>query len=226
MPSLTSKPPAGSSSRLQRLAAVIRRSLATVTGARSPHASCSRTTRSPEPSSASLMASTSTPRAGDVTTGAGLRRRRATGTTRNGRSRRSASATTSASPGPCGEQADRHLVAALVRIRVRVARGAGEADADRAVEQGMPVAAVVEHGDAERRLGDVDVAVGADLELRRVPRRRRVGRAADGSELHAARRRVGAHVEGEGNGQQVLVVVPVELDVRCRAAASRRGGCT
>ena len=182
-------------------------------GARSPHASCSRTTRSPEPSSASLTASTSTPAPVTVTTRAGSPDAVPPSTTRTGRSRRSASATTSARPGPVREQADGHLVAALVGVGVGVAGGAGQADPHGAVEQGVAVAPVVEHGDAERRLGDVDVAVGADLELGRVPRRRRVRRPAHRPELHAARRRVGPDVERERQRQQVLAVVPVELDV-------------
>ena len=187
---------------------------ATVTRVRSPHASCSRTTTSPEPSSASLTASTSTPVPVTVTTGGRNRPARChRRPPARGRSSRSASATTSARPGPCGNRLIVTLVATLVGVGVGVAGGAGEADPHGAVEHGVAVATVVEHGDAERRLGDVDVAMGAHLELGRVPRRRGVRRAAHRAELDAARRGVGADVERERQRQQVLGVVPVELDL-------------
>ena len=51
------------------------------------------------------------------------------------------------------QHADRHPVAALVGQRIGVAGGAGQADPHHAVEHGMPVAAVVEHGDPEAGLG-------------------------------------------------------------------------
>jgi hypothetical protein len=76
----------------------------------------------------------------------------------------------------------------------------------------VPVATVVQHRHAEVGLADVDVAVGADLELGGVPGRRRVRRPAHVSELDVARRGVGADVERERHREQVLVVLPVELD--------------
>ena len=123
--------------------------------------------------------------------------------------------------GAVREQAHGHGVAALVGVGVGVAGAADEADADGTVEHVVAVAAVVEDGDAERRLGDVDVAVRAHLELGGVPRARRVRRAAHGAELDAARRDVGADVERERQRQQVLLVVPVDVDLDVEA---RRAG--
>ena len=111
-------------------------------------------------------------------------------------------------------------VAALVGVGIGVAGGPQQADPHLPVEHAVPVAPVVEDGHAETGLGDVDVAVGAHLELGRVPRRRRMGRAPDAAELHVARRRVGAHVERERHRQQVLVLVPVDLDVDVEAGAA------
>ena len=76
----------------------------------------------------------------------------------------------------------------------------------------MPIAAVVQHGDTEVGLADVDVAMGADLELGGVPGRGRMRRATDVPELDVAGGGVGADVERERHRQQVLVVLPVELD--------------
>ncbi len=72
-------------------------------------------------------------------------------------------------PGPVGEQAERHLVATLVGVGIGVAGAARQAHPHRPVEHVVAVAAIVEHGHAERGLGDVDVAVGAHLELGGVP---------------------------------------------------------
>ena len=222
IPSLTSKPLAGSSSRLHRDAAVIRPSARTLTRARSPPASWSRTTRSPDPSSASLTASTSTPTPVTRTTGAGIP---CAPPPTNGADREVETLGLGdhvGAPRPVREQADRDLVAPLVRVGVRVPRRAGEADSDGAVEQGVAVAPVVEHGHAEGRFGDVDVTVGAHLELGRVPRRRRVRRTGDGAELDAARRGVGPDVERERHRQQVLGVLPVEVDVHVEAGEPAR----
>ena len=89
-------------------------------------------------------------------------------------------------------------------------------------EHPVPVAPVVEHGDAEVRLGDVDVAVGAHLELGGVPRRRGVRRPPHGPELHAARRGVGVHVERERASTAGARRDASRARSRRRGAASRR----
>ena len=121
-----------------------------------------------------------------------------------------------------GQHRQGHAVTAVIRARIRVLRGAGQADADRSVEHAVAVAAVVQDGDTEVGLGHVDEPVGAHFELGGVPRVRRMGRAGDRAELHIAARGVGSHVEGEGHRQQMLVVVPVELDVHEERRAARR----
>ena len=115
-----------------------------------------------------------------------------------------------------------HRVTAVIGAGIRVLRGARQADADRSVEHAVAVAAVVQDRDAEVGFGHVDESVGAHLELGGVPRVRRMGRSGDRAELHVAARRVGAHVEREGHRQQVLVVVPVEIDVHEQRRGSRR----
>ena len=115
------------------------------------------------------------------------------------------------------EQRQGHLVVTEVGAGVGVLRRPGQADAHGvdpvAGVDAVAVAPVVEHGDAERRLGDVDEAVCAHLELGGVPRRGGVRRPAHRPELHAARGLLGVHVDGEHHRQQVLVVVPVEGDL-------------
>ena len=178
MPSETSKLPAGSSSRLQRLAAMIRRSPRD----RDPGAVAARLVQPHDevagPVVGELDGVDLDAVAGDVTTGAGYRRRRAVGDHAHRQVETLGLGDHAGEAGPVREQADRDVVAPLVRVGVRVAGGTGEADPHGAVEQGVAVAPVVEHGDAERGLGDVDVAVRADLELGRVPRRRRRGSGA------------------------------------------------
>ena len=112
------------------------------------------------------------------------------------------------------------VVPALIGIRIGIPGRPQQADPDLPVEHAVPVPPVVEDGHSETGLGDVDVAVCAHLELGRVPRRRRMGRAPDAAELHVARRHVGAHVERESHRQQVLVLVPVDLDVDVEARAA------
>ncbi len=119
-----------------------------------------------------------------------------------------------------GQHRQGHAVTAVIRTRIRVLRGAGQADANRSVEHAVAVAAVVQDRDTEVGLGHVDEPVGAHLELGGVPRVRRMGRPGDRAELHIAARRVGPHVEGEGHRQQMLVVMPVEIDVH-----EQRRGC-
>ena len=219
------------SSRSHAAAATMRRGAAIVVRTRLPVASCRRTITSPEPSSATFTASTSAPCAVTVTAGAGAlphRARHAPDTTRNGRSRRSASIDDVGEAGAVGEQRQRHLVMAVVGARIRVLGGPGErtrtcdpGTAPIRAEQPVAIAPVVQHRDAEVRLGDVDVAVRAHFELGRVPRRRRVRRPLDRTELDAAARGVGVHVEREHHRQQVLVVMPVERDLDVEARRPR-----
>ena len=117
-----------------------------------------------------------------------------------------------AQPGAMREQRQVHGVRSAVGGRVGVARGPCQTDPHPPAEQPVAVAAVVEHGHAEVGLADVDVTVGADLELGGVPRGGRMRRAPDVPELDVAGGGVGADVERERHRQQVLVVLPVELD--------------
>ena len=116
----------------------------------------------------------------------------------------------------------RHRVTAVIGTGIGILRGAGQADANRSVEHAVAVATVVQDRDAEVGLGDVDEPVGAHLELGGVPGVRRMGRAGDHAELHVAAGGVGPHVEGKRHRQQVLVVVPVEVDVHEQHRGSRR----
>ena len=214
MPSPTSRPDSGSSSRLQRLAARIRRSHRTVTRVRSPTDSCSRTIRSRlvgvvgELDGVDLDAvaeRASRPGRAPTTRDPDTHPQRRVEPLGLGHHRR-------ASPGPCGNRAR------CTAWWPRSASGSGYC-APRArltrtppAEQAVAVAAVVEHGHPEPRLADVDVPVRAHLELGGVPRGRRVGGPAHVAELDVARGRVGVHVEREHHRQQVLAVLPVELD--------------
>ena len=181
-------PPSGRTPRPRRSAWTA----ATVAATRLPVASCRRTTMSPLPSSATLTASTSTPRPVTVTTGAGSSDRRAVARPLLDDPQRQLEplglGDDVGEPGAVREQRQRHGVMAVVGGGVGVLRRPGEAAPRTAPPNStVAVAPVVEHGDAEVGLGDVDIAVGAHLELGGVPRRRGVRRAAHGAELDAAR---------------------------------------
>ncbi len=225
MPSPTSSPAIGSSSRLQRHAAAIRRSACTSTRRRFPHASWRRTIRSPEPSSASLTASTSTPVAGrthDRRPAAPSVARRPQPTVaddRSGAFSRAASRTTSARPAPCGQHREGHL------CRPWSAPGSGYLAARARLTRTL----------RRTRCGRSGRRSGWRHRSRARPRRRSGGRtprtwrrprgSTDGSGARRRRtarrtRRVGAHVDRERHRQQVLVVVPVEVDVDARRGAA------
>ena len=73
--------------------------------------------------------------------------------------------------------------------------GPQQRHANAAVLHAVAVPTVVEHGDAERRLAEIDVAMGAHLELGRIPRVAGVRRSLDVTELDVAGRLTGVHVE-------------------------------
>ena len=79
-------------------------------------------------------------------------------------------------PGTVREHADGHRVAAVVGVGSGYLAARSSDTRNSAVLNTVAVAAVVEHGDAERRLAEVDEAVGAHLELGRVPRAARMSR--------------------------------------------------
>ena len=141
-------------------------------------------------------------------------------TMRSGMLKRSASATTSARSGTVRKQRPGAPSAARGRRRVGVARRTRQAHPHLTVEQTVAVPAVVRApATPNDGLAQVDEPVGAHLELGGVPRRRRVGRPSDVTELDVAGRGVGVHVEREHHRQQVLVVLPVEVDVDVEARA-------
>ena len=115
------------------------------------------------------------------------------------------------------QQRQGHGMASVVGAGIGVFRRPGQADPYRVPQEAVAIASVVEHGDTEVGLGEIDVAMGAHLELGGIPRRRGMGRPAHGSELDTTRRRIGVHVDREAHRQQVLIVMPVEVDLDVEA---------
>ena len=72
-------------------------------------------------------------------------------------------------PGPVGEERKGHHVRAVVGGRVRVLGGPQQRDPHGVTLDRVAVAPVVQHRDPEGRLGEIHIAMGADLELGRVP---------------------------------------------------------
>jgi hypothetical protein len=105
----------------------------------------------------------------------------------------------------------REAVVAAVGGRVGEVRRLQEAEPERAVPRAAPVLSVVEHRDAEARLGDVHPAVAGHLELRALPAGVVVRGALDVPELRAECRAARAHAAREQRAQEPLLLLPLHV---------------
>ena len=200
----------------------------TRTDVRAPSGSYSRTTTSPEPSSASLTASTYA-----VALDADERLDGGPLTAAEREVQRVPRLGGLRDPGAGHQRVPQH-VPALVGLRVGEQRRAQQAEPDpreraaavaRMTGDVVAVGRVVGQPDAVPAVAHVDPPVRAYLEPRRVPRGVLVGRPDDVTELGLVRRVVGVHVDVEGRLEHLLAFVPVDLGLDLEPVVDSRIRC-